>query len=70
LHGVIDGVVGFHHERDVLVDAAGPDVSFVAHLSGAEPGAGTALPGPDVEVVADADDADRHRVSQHAIGPE
>jgi hypothetical protein len=41
---IVDVVVGFGHEGDVFVEAAGLDVPVVAHLTGAEPGAGAALP--------------------------
>jgi len=41
---VVDALVGFRDERDVLADAAGVDVPSVADLTGAEPGAGVPLP--------------------------
>jgi hypothetical protein len=61
---------GYHHEGQVLADAAGLNVIFVAHLGGAEPGAGTAVRESDVEILADANDLDCHRVSQRVIGSE
>src|SRR5262249_25036843 len=67
---IVEAVVGGPHEGDVLVAAPGPDVAFVTFLGGAEPGAGTALPRPHVEVVADADDPDRHRVAESAVAPD
>lgn len=39
---VVDGEVGFRHEGDVLVDAASLDVTCMARLRGAEPGAAEA----------------------------
>src|SRR3989441_13337975 len=56
--------VSFLHEGDVLLDAARPDPTFVAHLGAAEPGAAPPPVGADVEVVAEADDPDRHRRSE------
>jgi hypothetical protein len=47
-------------EENVFLDAAGPDPTFVAHLSGTEPGGRAPVDGPDVEVVAEADDPDRY----------
>src|SRR5919199_1381213 len=64
---VVDAGVRFLHEGDVLLDAPGPDPPFVARLGGAEPGAAAPAPGADVEIVADADDPDRHRRAQRAV---
>ena len=63
---VVDVVVGVH-EGDVFVDAASLDVAFVAHLSATEPGGGAPVNGSDVEVVAVADDPNRHGVSQRTV---
>src|SRR5215211_6205465 len=54
-------------EDDVLVDAAGPDVAFVAYLSAGEPAAGTPVHRADIEVVAHADDPDGPRVAQGPV---
>jgi hypothetical protein len=40
---IVDVVVGFHYEGDILADTAGVDVAFAAHLSAAEPAAVAAL---------------------------
>jgi hypothetical protein len=50
-------VVGLD-QAHVLVDAAGLDVAFVAHLAATEPGGRAAVDGSDVEVVAVAYDPD------------
>jgi hypothetical protein len=57
------GVSGIH-ECDVLIDPASRDVALVARLSAAEPGGGVALPRPDIEAVALADDPNRNRLSE------
>jgi hypothetical protein len=57
-------------EVDVLVDPAGPDVTLMALLDAAVPGAGLAAPRADVQVVALADHPDRHRLAQGPIGPQ
>src|SRR5919199_5004871 len=64
---VVDAGVRFFHEGDVLLDAPGRDPPFVAPLGAAEPGAAAPAPGADVEIVADADDPDRHRRAQCAV---
>src|SRR4029450_7547454 len=68
--GGVDGVVEVGvgvGEGDVLVDAAGPDVAFVAHLGAGEPATGAPVHGPDIEVVADADDPDGPRAAQGVV---
>jgi hypothetical protein len=67
---VVDAGVGLLHEGDVFLNAAGPDPAFVVHLRDAEPGTAAPLEGSDVEVVAEADDPNRHRVSQCAVTSE
>src|SRR4051794_17752757 len=62
----VDAGVGVH-EGDVFLDATGPDAPFVTGLGGAEPGAAAPAPGSDVEVVAEANNPDRHRGSQRAV---
>ena len=56
--GGIDLVVniggGLLHESDGFVDPTSPDVTFVAHLNAAEPGAAAPIYRPDVEGVIDA----------------
>src|SRR6266581_380204 len=49
-------------EENVLAEAAGFDVSFVAHLGVAEPWGRASVDGADVEVVVLANDPDRHQV--------
>jgi hypothetical protein len=49
------------------IDAAGADVAFVAVLNAAEPGGGAAVPGANVEIVAVADNPDRHRLPQRFV---
>jgi hypothetical protein len=55
----IDLIIGTRvvllHEGDLLFDAASPNVTLVTYLSAAEPGAGAPKPGPDVEIVPEAD---------------
>jgi hypothetical protein len=48
--------------------AAGPDPSFMARLDAAEPGGVAPVHRAHVEVVADADHPDCHRVAQGAVG--
>src|SRR5438445_53509 len=48
---IVDGVVGIH-ERDVLLDATGPDPTFVPLLRAPKPCRRGALNGSDVEAVA------------------
>lgn len=70
VHGVdlvVDVGVGLLHKGDVFLDAAGPDPAFMAHLSAPEPGGGAPVNGADVEVVAEADDPDRHPLAQRAV---
>src|SRR5919106_3626379 len=64
--GVVEGGVGVG-EVDVLVDATGPDVTFMADLGGREPATGTPVHGADIEVVAHPDDPDGPRVAQAAV---
>src|SRR5215218_1042010 len=54
-------------QAHVFVDAAGLDVAFVADLGATEPGGGAAVDGPDIEVVAVADDPDGPGVAQGAV---
>ncbi len=49
------------------IDAARLDTALVAGLSAAKPGAIAPVHRPDVEVVAEADDPNRHRLSQRAV---
>jgi len=56
-------------EENVFVDAAGVNVCFVVALGAAESRCGAPVDGSDVEVVAMADDPDRHRVAQRAAAP-
>ena len=62
--------VGLLYESDVFVHAARADVPFMARLNTTELGGGAPVDGSDVDVVADADDPDRHQVSQPVIAPE
>jgi hypothetical protein len=57
-------------EEDVLVDAAGLDAAFVTHLNTAEPRGRASVDGADVQVVAVANDPDRHRLSERAVAPQ
>src|ERR671921_2229731 len=61
--------VGGVDESDVPIDAPGADASFVAVPSGAVPASGATAPGSHVQVVADADDPDRHRRPQAPVAP-
>src|SRR5260370_27390306 len=63
---VVDVVVGVH-EAHVFVDAACADVPLIAIPRTTEPSAGAPVDGSDVEIVAVADDPDRHRLSQRAV---
>jgi 6-phosphogluconate dehydrogenase len=61
-------VDGIRLDQDnVLVDAAGPHVTFVSELGATEPGGRAAADGPDIEVVADANDPDGPRVAKGAV---
>jgi hypothetical protein len=59
-------VIGLDQDN-VLVDAAGPDVSLVSELGATEPGGRAATDGSDIEIVADANDPDGPRVAQGAV---
>ena len=50
-------------EENILVDAAGTNAALVTHLDAAEPGGRASVDGADVEVVAVANDPDRHGLS-------
>ena len=54
-------------ERDILLQAGGPDAAFVANLRPAEPGRAGPVHRADVEVVTVADDSDRDRPAQRAV---
>src|SRR5262249_48070664 len=64
------GQVGILHRGPVFVDAASVNVCFVARLGATKPGGGAAIHRADEEVVAVADDPDRHRFAQRAVLPE
>src|SRR5262245_20792526 len=56
--------IRFFHEGDVFVDTAGADMSFVARLCATEPTGSASMNRPDVQIVADANDPNRRRLSQ------
>jgi hypothetical protein len=56
-------------KRTSLLDAADADDAIVRLLRRAEPAPARAAPGTDLEVIADADDPDRHRPAQRAVSP-
>src|SRR5688500_4477580 len=66
----IDLGVSLLQECDIFFDAASADVALVAHLGATEPGGGAPMNRSDIEIIANADDPDRHRVSQRAVAPE
>ena len=66
---VVERWVGLHISN-VFAHAASLDATFVAHLGAAEPGGGAPVNRPDVEVVAEADDPNRHRFAQRAVAAE
>src|SRR5438270_14070857 len=66
---VVDVVVGVC-ERDVFLDAAGLDPTFVPFLRAAKPGAGGPFNGSEVNAVAVADRPDGHRLSSRSVAPE
>src|SRR6516162_3629619 len=63
---VVEGGGGILKD-DVLVDATSLDVALVAQLSTAKPRGSAPVTGSDVEVVAVANDPNRHRFSQRAV---
>src|SRR5215472_6146879 len=63
---VVEGGGGILKD-DVLVDATSLDVALVAQLSTAKPRGSAPVTGSDVEVVAVANDPNRHRCSQRAV---
>jgi hypothetical protein len=63
---VVDVVIGVV-ERDVPLDAARSDPTFVPRPSASEPGGGGPVDGSDVEVLTSADDPDRHRVAERVV---
>jgi hypothetical protein len=66
---VADGGIGVL-KNDVFLDAAGVDAAFVANLSAAKPGGGASVTGSDIEIVAEANDPDCHRLSQRSVESE
>ena len=64
---IVEAGIGFRHEGDVFFDATGPDAAFVPHLSRAKPRTVTSPSGADIEIVADADDPDRHRFARCTV---
>src|SRR5690242_9766738 len=70
--GVVDGielVAEFASllEAHILLNAAGPDPTFVARLDATEPGAAAPIDRSDVEIVAVAHDPDYDRIAQRAV---
>jgi hypothetical protein len=66
----VDAGIGFLHEGHVLLDAACPDPTFMAHQGATVPGGRWTVHGSNVEVVAVADYPDRQRVAQRAVASE
>src|SRR5215471_4149002 len=64
---VVEGGGGGILKDDVLVDATSLDVALVAQLSTAKPRGSAPVTGSDVEVVAVANDPNRHRFSHRAV---
>ena len=60
---VVEFRIGHLQEGGIFVHAARLDMACVTGLGATEPRAAAALIGPDVEVVANAHDPDRHRFS-------
>ena len=54
----------------IFVDASGINMRFVAVLGAAEPGGSAPIHGVNVEVVALADDLDRHRFAHRVVLPD
>src|SRR6266550_2814595 len=66
---IVDGVVSVH-ERDVFLDAARPDPTFVPVLRPTKPRRRRALDRSDVEAIAIPGHPDGHRLSTRAVGPD
>src|SRR2546423_14423219 len=66
---VVHLVVGVH-EGDILLDAAGPDPTFVPVLRAAKPRARRPFHRSEVDVVAVADRPNGHRLSRRSIAPQ
>ena len=64
---LVDIWIGFLHEADFLLDTACLDATFVALLHPSEPGGSASVYRPDIQVIPEPDNPDRHRVSQGAI---
>jgi hypothetical protein len=63
--------VGLGGRKDhFFLDAARPDLTFVANLYAAEPCGAPPVRGSDVKVAADADRPDRHWLSRRAVASE
>ncbi len=67
---VIEVRVDLLHEGDVFLDATRADVPLVTRLGAPEPGAGASVHASHIQVVADADAPDDHRVAQGAVTAE
>jgi hypothetical protein len=64
---VVVEVGGNVKEDHILLQIASPDSSFPALLAVAEPSGAVPVCGADIKVAADANDPDRHRISECAI---
>ena len=80
VNGAAAECYGYTHEEFLAMTArqlhlraertASLDAAFVAYLRATEPGGITPVNRPDIEVIAEADNPNRHRFSKRAVAPE
>ena len=66
----IDVSVGLFHKGNIFVHATSANVSFMASLNATEPGGIASIHRSEIEIVSEADDPNRHQVSQCTISSE
>jgi len=69
LDPVVERRIGVDDKADVLLHASGADAALSTSLGAAEPGSGTSIHGPHVQLVALANNPHCHRIAQAAIAP-
>ena len=67
---VAEGGIGGLLEADILLDAAGLDMTVAPLLRAAVPGGAVAVSRSHIEILAVPHDPDRHRLARRAVAPE